>query len=123
MSYKVEFTLHAEEDLARFDKTIAQHTANKIDWLSQSMGSINPTPLKGKFKGKYKLRVGDWRVIITLSIHLRLLLSMLSGVAEKFIRYESQPFITLIEKILAAKQNNPKQTLQPLNDRLMRKSL
>ncbi len=63
MSYKVEFTLQAEEDLSRLDKTIAQHIANKIDWLSQIMESIIPAPLKGQFRGKYKLRVGDWRVI------------------------------------------------------------
>ncbi len=63
MSYKVEFTLQAEEDLSRLDKTIAQNIAYKIDWLSQNIENIIPAPLKGKFKGKYKLRVGDWRVI------------------------------------------------------------
>ena len=63
MTYSVEFTLQAEEDMASLDKTIAQNIANKIDWLSQSIESIIPAPLKGKFKGKYKLRVGDWRVI------------------------------------------------------------
>lgn len=66
MTYSVEFTRQAEEDLARLDKTIAQHIANKIDWLSQSMESIIPAPLKGQFRGKYKLRVGDWRVIYSL---------------------------------------------------------
>jgi mRNA interferase RelE/StbE len=63
MTYSVEFTLQAEDDMARLDKTIAQYIANKIDWLSQSIESIIPAPLKGKFKGKYKLRVGDWRAI------------------------------------------------------------
>ena len=63
MQYKIEFTLQAEEDLARLDKTIAQNIANKIDWLAQNIENINPTQLKGKFKGKCKLRVGDWRVI------------------------------------------------------------
>ena len=63
MTYSVEVTLQAEEDLARLDKTVAQHIADKINWLSQSIEYIIPAPLKGKFKGKYKLRVGDWRVI------------------------------------------------------------
>ena len=63
MNYKVEFTLQAEEDLSRLDKTIAQNIAHKIDWLSQNLENIIPAPLKGKFKGKYKLRVGDWRVV------------------------------------------------------------
>jgi mRNA interferase RelE/StbE len=63
MSYKVEFTLQAEEDLSRLNKTIAQNIAHKIDWLSQNIENIIPAPLRGKFKGKYKLRVGDWRVV------------------------------------------------------------
>jgi mRNA interferase RelE/StbE len=63
MSYKVEFTLQAEEDLSRLDKTIAQNIAHKIDWLSQNIENITPAPLKGKFKGKYKMRVGDWRIV------------------------------------------------------------
>ena len=63
MSYKVEFTPQAEEDLSCLDKTIAQNIAHKIDWLSQNLENIIPAPLKGKFKGKYKLRVGDRRVV------------------------------------------------------------
>ncbi len=37
MTYSVEFTLQAEGDLVRLDKTIAQHIADKIDWLSQNI--------------------------------------------------------------------------------------
>ncbi len=50
MTYSVEFTLQAEGDLARLDKTIAQNIADKIDWLSQNIESIIPTPLKGQLK-------------------------------------------------------------------------
>jgi mRNA-degrading endonuclease RelE of RelBE toxin-antitoxin system len=46
MSYKVEFTLQAEEDLSRLDKTIVQNIAHKIDWLSQNIENITPAPLK-----------------------------------------------------------------------------
>ena len=63
MTFAIEFTLQAEEDLSRLDKTIAQYISNKIEWLSQNIENIIPAPLKGKFKGKYKLRVGDWRVV------------------------------------------------------------
>lgn len=66
MAFSIEFTTQAEEDLARIDKTIAQDVANKINWLSQNISSVTPAPLKGKFKGKYKLRVGNWRVVYAL---------------------------------------------------------
>ncbi|QII09500.1 type II toxin-antitoxin system mRNA interferase toxin, RelE/StbE family [Candidatus Kuenenia stuttgartiensis] len=63
MIYSVKFTHQAEEDIVRLDKPIAQHVSNKIDWLSQSIEYITPFPFGDKYKGKYKLRVGDWRVI------------------------------------------------------------
>jgi mRNA interferase RelE/StbE len=63
MNFRVEFTPQAEEDILLLDKSVAQLIVNKIDRLSQSIENIVPTPLKGKFKGKYKLRAGDWRII------------------------------------------------------------
>ncbi|MBI4690978.1 MAG: type II toxin-antitoxin system RelE/ParE family toxin [Nitrospirae bacterium] len=63
MIFAIKSTPQAEEDLSRLDKTIAQNISNKIEWLSQNIENIIPSPLKGKFKGKYKLRVGDWRVV------------------------------------------------------------
>ncbi len=66
MQYLIEFTPQAEKDLLRIDKSIAINIVNKIDWLSQNIESIMPVPLKGRFKGKYKLRVGDWRVVYSI---------------------------------------------------------
>jgi mRNA interferase RelE/StbE len=66
MSFRVEFTRQAEEDILRLDKPVAQLIVNKIDRLSQSIENLVPTPLKGKFKGKYKLRAGDWRIIYSI---------------------------------------------------------
>jgi mRNA interferase RelE/StbE len=66
MAYSVEFTVQAAEDLSRLDKPVAQQIAHRIDRLSQEIETIIPIPLKGQFKGKYKLRIGDWRVIYSL---------------------------------------------------------
>jgi mRNA-degrading endonuclease RelE of RelBE toxin-antitoxin system len=63
---KVELTPQAMDDLSRLDKTIAQNIANRIDWLSQNIEYIIPVPLKGKFKGKYKLRAGERRIIYSI---------------------------------------------------------
>ena len=73
MPYSVEFTVRAEEDMGRLDKAIAQNIANKIEYLSQNMESITPASLKGEFKGKYKLRVGDWRVIYSFEHSSRII--------------------------------------------------
>ncbi len=66
MTFNIDFTPQAEEDLAHLDKAIAKNIANKIDWLSQNIEYIIPSPLKGKFKGKYKLRVGNWRIVYSV---------------------------------------------------------
>lgn len=66
MTYKVEFTPQAEQDILLLDKTVAENIVNKIDRLSENVKSIIHFPLKGRFKGKYKLRVGDWRIIYSV---------------------------------------------------------
>lgn len=69
--YKVEFTLRAEEDLSRIDRTIAKRIADKIEWLRQNIEYIIKEPLAGEFKGTYKLRVGDWRIIYSVEQSLQ----------------------------------------------------
>lgn len=64
--YRVDFTLQAEEDLSRIDRNIAKRIAEKIEWFCQNIDHIIKEPLTGKFKGKYKLRVGDWRIIYSI---------------------------------------------------------
>ncbi|OHB70257.1 MAG: hypothetical protein A2W23_00570 [Planctomycetes bacterium RBG_16_43_13] len=66
MVWNVQFTPEAERDLSQCDKVIAQRILQKLKWLSQNFEYITPLPLKGPWKGKYKLVVGDWRVIYNL---------------------------------------------------------
>ncbi len=73
MHFRVEFTHQAEEDILRLDKSVAQLIVNKIDRISQSIENIVPVPLKGKFKGKYKLRAGDWRIIYSFESSSRII--------------------------------------------------
>ena len=77
MSYNVDFTPQALEDISKLDTVVAERVIKKFDWLSQHFEVITPQPLKGRFQGVYKLVVGDWRVIYTadyanqiLTVHL-----------------------------------------------------
>ncbi len=65
--YEVEFTSAAESDLARLSKTIAQRILKKIRWLAENFEDVTPESLTGDWKGLYKLRVGDYRVLYTFS--------------------------------------------------------
>ena len=75
--YSVEFSPPALDDITRLDKPIAARVLKKIQWLAENFQAIIPLPLKGKYRGVYKLIVGDWRVLYTaetdkksLTIHL-----------------------------------------------------
>lgn len=65
--YAVEFTLEAEDDLSRLSKAVAQRILKKIRWLAENFAAVTPEPLTGSFKGLYKLRIGDYRVLYTFS--------------------------------------------------------
>ena len=63
---KVEWTEAAVRDVEKLDKQVARRIIRKLNWLSKHFSMITPEPLSGEFKGVYKLRVGDWRVIYTI---------------------------------------------------------
>ena len=61
--YSVEFTAEASDDLASLSKPVAQRILKKIRWLAENFEAISPESLTGEWKGFYKLRVGDYRVL------------------------------------------------------------
>ena len=63
---RVEWTRGAVEDLEKLDRQVAQRVLKRVTWLAENFHRIVPEPLSGEFKGAYKLRVGDWRVIYTV---------------------------------------------------------
>jgi mRNA interferase RelE/StbE len=60
---KIQWTEGAIKDLEKLDKVVARRVLKKITWFSKNFEQLVPEPLSGEFKGTYKLRVGDWRVI------------------------------------------------------------
>jgi mRNA interferase RelE/StbE len=65
--YEVEFTAEAEADLDRLSQSVAQRIFKKIGWLAENFEAITPEPLTSEWKGLFKLRVGDYRVLYTFS--------------------------------------------------------
>ncbi|RJQ31028.1 type II toxin-antitoxin system RelE/ParE family toxin [Candidatus Parcubacteria bacterium] len=52
-----------EFDLDKLDRQIRARILTKLKWLMDNFEGIIPLPLDHKFKGFFKLRVGDWRII------------------------------------------------------------
>jgi len=62
---RIEWSPDAVRDLERLDRQVIQRILRKLNWFSLNFARVVPEPLAGEFKGTYKLRVGDWRIIYT----------------------------------------------------------
>ncbi|MEW6034090.1 MAG: type II toxin-antitoxin system RelE/ParE family toxin [Chloroflexota bacterium] len=79
MSYRVEFTNEAIDDLRRIEKAAAQRILRKVKWLSQNFDTLSPEALSADLRGLFKLRVGSYRVIYEAAEKDRLLTVHLVG--------------------------------------------
>ena len=63
--YEIEFLKEAYEEFKRLDRPVQELIKNKLEILAQNPEALknNIKPLKGKYSGLYRLRVGNYRVI------------------------------------------------------------
>lgn len=61
--YSVAFTKEALEDLERIDVAVRKRILRKIQWCAENFSDLIPLPLNNKWRGFFKLRTGDWRII------------------------------------------------------------
>jgi mRNA interferase RelE/StbE len=60
--YAIRLLKSASRELEGLDKGVATRIVRRLNWLAQNLDSINPEPLKGRLRGLYKLREGDYRI-------------------------------------------------------------
>lgn len=66
--YRVIFDDAVDDDIKRIGTNALNDIKEKIDWLAIHAKEIPHQALKGnRYKGKYKLRIGDYRVVYSLS--------------------------------------------------------
>lgn len=56
-------TPEGEDDLDRLDTEVRARVKNKLGWLANNFDNVSPLPLGGPWRGFFKLRVGEWRII------------------------------------------------------------
>lgn len=66
MAYKILWDVRAYRELKHLDVTIAVSILNTLNKLYEDPRKIGK-PLKGKFKQKFRLRVGDYRVLYSIN--------------------------------------------------------
>jgi len=62
----IQWTDAASADLRKLDRAVALRIHEKLTWFCENLSSVTLQPLGGEWKGAYRLRVGDWRVVCTL---------------------------------------------------------
>ena len=77
--YSIEFRPEAIADLERLDQVIAQRILSKIRWLAENFDNITPKPLAWEVKSLFKLRVGDYGAIYSVSQEERIITIHLIG--------------------------------------------
>ena len=61
MSYEVEFSRRAEDDLSRSDRQVEQRVRNRINEMAASARTWQHQALTGQYRGLFRLRVGNYR--------------------------------------------------------------
>ncbi len=67
------FTKEVEMDLRRLDSSTRKRVLEKIKWMQENFNQIIPLPLGSEWRGFFKLRIGDWRVIYEIEALKRLI--------------------------------------------------
>lgn len=66
--YDVFYTDEARSDLRRLEPQVANRIVKKVSfYLLQSDPLIFAKPLQGNLKGRYRFRVGDYRVVFRVN--------------------------------------------------------
>ena len=73
MKYQVKILPTALKSLQTIDRKNIKGILNKISWLAEHISEIVHIPLRGKFSGLFKLRVGDYRIIYSVEEEERIL--------------------------------------------------
>lgn len=73
MAWRLEFAIDARKDLDTLDSTARRRVIEKTDWLLTNFENIHPFPLSGSWKGFFKLRAGDIRIIYTIRMSKELI--------------------------------------------------
>ena len=73
MRWKLEFSEDASRDFSSLDHPLRRRVAERLDWLLDNVERIIPLPLTGAWKGFFKFRAGDIRIIYSIQQERRLI--------------------------------------------------
>jgi len=85
--YRVEYLSTVIDEVRHIGKRDLEAVKSRIVWLSEHVENISHQPLHGKeFRTKFKLRVGDYRVIYSIDRKRNVILIELIGHRSKIYK-------------------------------------
>lgn len=79
LAYTLRMTPGAKQDIRRLDRETATRIMEKLQEQARNATTIRHKALKGKWRGLYSLRIGDYRAIYALRRDKRLLVVEVVG--------------------------------------------
>lgn len=74
MSYRVEFLDEALKQLRSLPRAVQRTIAVRIDALSDNPRPPTARPLQGELRGRWRIRVGDYRVVYAIEDEILLVI-------------------------------------------------
>lgn len=71
--YTLLYSPRVRSDLQRLNASIAQQIRNKLEWLCENCDEKRHKALKGRHKGKFTLKINDYRALYTFDRGTRVL--------------------------------------------------
>ena len=72
-NWQFDITDIGRSDLERLDKEVKKQILEKLKWFTDNFQIVIPLPLGGHWRGFFKLRVGDWRIVYEVNHNARLI--------------------------------------------------
>jgi len=85
-NWNISFVPEAENEFKKLDKNLKKRIAEKLDWLKINFDRISPSTLGGEWRGFFKLRIGDWRIIYKVDYSEHLIIIYLIGTRNKIYK-------------------------------------
>lgn len=70
--WKFDITDQGKTDLKSLDEGVRQRVSEKLKWFTENFTNLAPIPLSGRWRGFFKLRVGDWRIVYEIDYPKRM---------------------------------------------------
>jgi mRNA interferase RelE/StbE len=73
-SWDIKLSADTHFALAKLTKSVRELVLDRIVWLAEYFDSIAPIPLHAEWRGFYKFRAGDYRIVYQINYAARTLL-------------------------------------------------